>query len=283
MTSQLQEKQLDDRTYTLTVASESEAEMRRLDEMHTAITRYFDGKLSLAPLADVRPRKILELGCGSGAWSRAIQAATEFPEAEIFAVDVSPIPNREIPSNISFKLGDLTKTLDFETATFDIVHARFVMIHVPNAEEAIKRAATLVKPGGLLILEDADITSMLRTGGKAAQEYTSRLIPVFESRKSDPEMGRKLAGIMTSTGYFPDVQVHKVAVPMSENGTDGALNELGLGLKKSMLRAVDAITERAAAETPDDRVAKEFREELESKDCKAAQELYFCWARRALE
>ncbi|KAJ7671465.1 S-adenosyl-L-methionine-dependent methyltransferase [Mycena polygramma] len=249
--------------------------------MHTAITRYFDGKLSLAPVADVRPCKILELGCGSGAW--AIQAATEFPDAQIFAVDVSPLPNREIPSNISFKLGDLTKALDFDEATFDVVHARFVMIHVPNGESAIKRAAALVKPGGLLILEDADITSMLRTGGKAAQEYTSRLIPVFESRKCDPELGRKLASIMTSTGYFPDVQVHKVAVPMSENGTEEGLNELGLGLKKSMLRAVDAIKERAAAETPDDRVAQEFREELESKGCVAAQELYFCWARRSLE
>ncbi|KAJ6483820.1 S-adenosyl-L-methionine-dependent methyltransferase [Mycena vitilis] len=248
--------------------------------MHTAITGYFDGKLSLAPVADLHPRKILELGCGSGAW--AIQAATEFPDAQIFSVDVSPLPDRKIPSNISFKLGDLTRALDFEEITFDVVHARFVMIHVPDGESVIKRAAALVKPGGLLILEDADITSMLRTGGKAAQEYTSRLIPAFESRKCDPELGRKLASIMTSTGYFPDVQVHKVAVPMSENGADAALNELGLGLKKSMLRAVDAMKERAAAETPD-RVAQEFKEELESKGCMAAQELYFCWARRALE
>ncbi|KAF7374725.1 Methyltransferase str3 [Mycena sanguinolenta] len=52
-------------------ASDSE----RLDTMHNTIAR-----------------KIIELGCGSGAW--AIQAAKQFPDAQVVAVDQSPLPDR---------------------------------------------------------------------------------------------------------------------------------------------------------------------------------------------
>ncbi|KAJ6548806.1 S-adenosyl-L-methionine-dependent methyltransferase [Mycena capillaripes] len=270
----------DDRLYLMKAASESEDEMRRLDELHTAVTRYFDGKLSLAPIDDVPPRKILDLGCGSGAW--AIHAATQFPDAEVFGVDISPLPHRKIPANISFKLADLSKELDFEKDTFDIVHARFVMVHVSNGESAVKRAAELVKPGGLLILEDADPSSMIRTGGHAVQQSMSKMLEIFRSHKADMELGRKLAGIVTSTGYFPDVRVRLIAVPFSGVGADDATNELGLAVKKAWVQAAaEAVRRSEIANAPS--ATKEYLEELTSKDCKVALDLYFCWARRALE
>ncbi|KAJ7648755.1 S-adenosyl-L-methionine-dependent methyltransferase [Mycena polygramma] len=268
-------------SYVMPAVSESEGEVRRLDGLHRALTRYFGGKLSLAPIADVRPRKILELGSGSGAW--AIHAATEFPEAEVIAVDLSPLPNRKLPANITFKLADVSKDLDFEKETFDIVHGRFVMFHVAYAEAAIKRVAALVKPGGILILEETDLTSMVRTGGPAVRLQTEKIIPVFEARHSDTEIGRKLAGIMKSTGYFPDVHVRKAAAPLSGNGIDEALNELGLEFRRSTLQGTDAIKGRALPNTPDEEMIKVFKEELESKDCEVEMDLYFCWARRVKE
>ncbi|KAF7366962.1 Methyltransferase str3 [Mycena sanguinolenta] len=123
-------------------ASDSE----RLDTMHNTIARYFGNKLGPAPLDGLHPRKIIELGCGSGAW--AIQAAKQFPDAQVVAVDQSPLPDRIIPSNMSFQLANLAQRLEFQDETFDIVHARMVMMHVADGSNALLRASRLVKPGG---------------------------------------------------------------------------------------------------------------------------------------
>jgi ubiquinone/menaquinone biosynthesis C-methylase UbiE len=42
--------------------------------------------------------------------------------------------------------------------TFDVIHARLVLIHVPAREVALERMVTALKPGGWLIVEDFDPT-----------------------------------------------------------------------------------------------------------------------------
>jgi len=49
----------------------------RLDAMHEALRRYFAGNLGPVPLDDLRPSKILELGCGSGAWPEKTKSTAE--------------------------------------------------------------------------------------------------------------------------------------------------------------------------------------------------------------
>lgn len=82
--------------------------------------------------------------------SRAIQAALEFPEAEVVATDLNPLPNRyeasgvfkrngtmtdphsrrSLPRNVRFLEVDVTNPLPFEEGSFDVVHARLVLMHV---------------------------------------------------------------------------------------------------------------------------------------------------------
>ncbi|KAJ6548839.1 S-adenosyl-L-methionine-dependent methyltransferase [Mycena capillaripes] len=247
MSSQIEDS-TNDRAYTLKTASESEEETQRLDELHAMFTRYFGGKLSLAPIDDARPQKIVDLGCGSGAW--AIHAASQFPEAEVLAVDISPLPSRKIPANLSFKLADLAKELELEKASIDIVHARLVMLHIPDGESAVKRAAELVKPGGLLIIDDIDIGSLLRTGGPALHQATSRMIELFKSRQADGEIGKRIGDILTSTGYFTEVHSRKITVPLSGIGAGNAENELGLALKRNWLRGAEAVRRSSIPQAP---------------------------------
>ncbi|KAJ7925124.1 S-adenosyl-L-methionine-dependent methyltransferase [Mycena leptocephala] len=269
-----------DQVYLISAASDSDNEMRRLDALHGALTRYFDGKLSLAAIADVHPQKILDLGCGSGAW--AIQAATEFPGALVHAVDISPLPKRKLPVNMSFELADLTKELPFERETFDIVHARFVMGHVPNGESAVKRVAQLVKPGGFFILEDMDAGSVARTGGHATQRFTVKILEVMRSRGADPELARKYGSIMTGIGYFPHVHVHERTVPFSGTGADEVENQLGVAFRKTWKEGSESAG-RMIGQGPIEAMMREQAEELEGADCKTVADLHFCWAQRALE
>jgi len=266
--------------YALPAASEAPEELQRLDELHVAFTQYFGGKLGPAPLDEMRLSRILELGCGSGAW--AIQAATQFPDAQILAVDRSPLPNRPLPENLSFQIADLAKELDFGSEKFDLVHARFVLCHVSNGGDALRRISRLVKPGGLLVVEDADNSSFAETAGPASRRFVSVVKQTFDERGADLDFGRKIPDIIGSLGDFPDAQFQKITMPFGGNGPDDALNQLGLAWKKTSERTVVALTDHFITQSYTRDMALEHREEL-AQDNKASMDVYFCWARRALE
>src|SRR6202012_624857 len=43
-----------------------------------------------------------------------------------------------------------------EPGTFDLVHARLVLVHVPDRARALATMAAALRPGGWLLVEDAD-------------------------------------------------------------------------------------------------------------------------------
>ncbi|KAJ7854198.1 hypothetical protein B0H14DRAFT_2580020 [Mycena olivaceomarginata] len=193
----------------------------KLDEMHAAFTR---------------PR-------------RAIQAAIQFPEAEVIAVDVSPLPHQQIPRNMRFKQLNLTKAWDLEKQSFDMVHSRLVMTH------------------------DININCSVQTGGPATRLITSKVVEIWESRSADTDISRKYAGIMTSMGYFPRVYGHKISMPFDGTGSDGATNELDLAMKKSWTQLWETLGSRFVAEGITEAMIQEQREDICAKDCKATMDM----------
>ncbi|KAJ7162428.1 S-adenosyl-L-methionine-dependent methyltransferase [Mycena filopes] len=231
----------------------------------------------MAPISG-NPQKIIDLGCGSGAW--VIQAALEFPEARVVATDISPLPKREIPQNIQFVLADLTKEWEFELGTFDVIHARLLLTHVPNPEEVISRALQLVKPRGLIIIVDLDYSSTVQTGGPVTRAFASKLTEVWASRNADVEFGRKLAPLIEATGAFSDVEVHKVSTPFSgTDHPDEAVNQLVRQLKATCIHGVQDRRLRELGVTQD--MVDAQIEELNQVDCPTVLDTYFCWARRS--
>jgi len=266
--------------YALPAAADSSEEMQRLDELHLAFTRYFGGKLCPISLDEIRPSRILEVGCGSGAW--AIEAATQFPDATVVAVDRSPLPNRPLPPNLTFQLADLAKEVDFGPDRFDIVHARFVFGHVSNGQDAFRRVARLVKPGGLLLVEDVDMLSYYETSGPAAGQFGSALKPTFDERGADMNFAEKIPGLIRSLADFPDVHVQKITMPLGGDVSDAALNDLGQAQRKRMIESVNAIAGYLEPRGYTREMAVKYRQEIETNGS-ASMDAYFCWARRALE
>ncbi|KAJ7367704.1 S-adenosyl-L-methionine-dependent methyltransferase [Mycena albidolilacea] len=253
--------------------------MQRLDKHHLAFTEYLSGKLSPAPLDELRPGRILELGCGSGAWP--IQATTQLPAAQILAADRSPLPNRFLPANISFQMADLAKEGDFKPDHFfDIVHARFVFCHVSNTHDAFRRLAQLVRPGGLLLIEDINALSYFETAGPVSRRdhYISMMKQSCDERGADMEFGRKTPDLIRALDDFPDVQVQKMSMPFGVNGPDDALNHLGPATKKFYIGTVDSVAEYLAPRGFTREMALKYREELENDSV----DVYCCRARRAL-
>ncbi|KAJ6513055.1 S-adenosyl-L-methionine-dependent methyltransferase [Mycena sanguinolenta] len=254
------------------------SDTERLDTMHTMIARYFGNELGPAPLNGLRPSKIMELGCGTGAW--AIQAAKQFPDAQVVAVDQFPLPDRILPPNMTFQQADLQK-YQFEDGTFDIVHARLVMIHVMDGPETLRRISRLVKPGGLLLIDHLDAISVTEAGGPATCRIVYKYKEIQVRRGVDVEFGRKIEAIITSFGDFSDIQAKKISMPFAANTSDEALNQLGLGMKRSHLEFYGTLQHRLHDKGLTHELFREFKEEQEQDDNQCVLDMYFCWTRRS--
>ncbi|KAJ6516494.1 hypothetical protein C8R45DRAFT_802948, partial [Mycena sanguinolenta] len=179
-----------------------------LDDLHLAFTQYFGGSLCPISLDDVRPTRILELG-----WVMAIQAATQFPAAQLLAVDQSPLPDRYIPPNVNFQIVDLAKEVDFGPDKFDIVHARFALSANEGCRFQTLPTPCVVRPGGLLLVEDLDMSSYAETAGPAARLFVSTMKPTFDERGADMEFGKKIPDLIRSLDDFPNVEFQKITMP----------------------------------------------------------------------
>ena len=104
----------------------------RYHEMHQSILRYIP--------ADLKPEKILELGCGSGVLSELI--LKEYPVAELHVVDVSQemldLCRARLPSgaNVVCHHADF-RQLDFAAGRFDLVASSISIHHLEDPAKQI--------------------------------------------------------------------------------------------------------------------------------------------------
>ncbi|MEU9534396.1 methyltransferase domain-containing protein [Streptomyces sp. NPDC048213] len=101
---------------------------------------------------------------------------------------------------------------------FDLVHARLVLVHVTDRAEALRRMVRALRPGGVLLVEDADpgLQPLLCPDESGPeQRLANRLRSGFRSlmagRGADLEYGRMLPRLLRDSGledvradaYFP--------------------------------------------------------------------------------
>jgi ubiquinone/menaquinone biosynthesis C-methylase UbiE len=108
----------------------------------------------------VKPRRILDLGCGTGSTTLMLKQA--FPQAEVIGLDLSPYmlvraedKARTAGLEIIWRHGNAEKT-SFSDASFDLVTASLLFHETPNATSlAILRESfrLLVAGGQVLILD----------------------------------------------------------------------------------------------------------------------------------
>ncbi|MGW5847698.1 class I SAM-dependent methyltransferase [Streptomyces sp. NPDC055254] len=102
--------------------------------------------------------RCLDVGAGTGTVARLLLDAAGV--AEVLAVDRDTRFLREHPApGLTALEADITDP-EFMPGRFRLVHARFVLMHLRDRQRMIGKLASLVAPGGVLVLSDAvDLTT----------------------------------------------------------------------------------------------------------------------------
>lgn len=101
-----------------------------------------------------KPRRILDLGCGSGL--SAIELRRAFPQAEIVGIDLSPDMLKAAAKRlkgVTFREGNAAS---FDSSGFDLVFSNALFQWVPDHLKVIARLAAAMPEGGALAFQLPD-------------------------------------------------------------------------------------------------------------------------------
>ncbi|MEU3750406.1 MULTISPECIES: class I SAM-dependent methyltransferase [Streptomyces] len=137
--------------------------------------------------------RCLDVGAGTGTVSRRLLAEAGVTSVLAVDRDVRFLSERPLPG-LDVLEADVTAP-DFDPGRFRLVHARFVLMHLPEHDRLIDRLAGLVEPGGMLVLSDAvDLTSGLPGSVTPGTPYTAVMRAMWQGLRDT---------IGTDVGWVP--------------------------------------------------------------------------------
>jgi SAM-dependent methyltransferase len=158
--------------------------------------------VAMAALADLPARRLLEVGCGTGAF--AARCVAELG-CDVTALDLSPAmveatQARGVPAVV----GNV-EDLPFGDGSFDAVAAAWMLYHVPHLDRGLAEVSRVLRPGGRLVAitnGDQQLSELWSAIGASAPRASfsresgeSRLRPWF---------GAIVRHDLRSTALFPD-------------------------------------------------------------------------------
>jgi ubiquinone/menaquinone biosynthesis C-methylase UbiE len=167
----------------------------------------------LEPFLAQSPREVLDVGCGSGYFSRHVADALTFANVTGLDVDETRIAYARSQSNansVRFEIGDMA-SMPFASDSFDLVFSRFSLVHSQNPTAAIREMARVIRPGGVLVAYDMIHEGIWFVPDRPAFAETLRVIVrVLRDRGAEPNQGLFLAAWMQHAGVT-DVKVRVIA------------------------------------------------------------------------
>ncbi len=151
--------------------------------------------------------RCLEVGAGAGSIAQGM-ASVVGAAGQVVAVDLNTrFLNQINLPNLRVLEADI-RELPLENASFDLVHARYVLIHIADFQVALSRMLALLKPGGWLVLEEPDFSAARAIIGEATacqsvDRVNQAIWQMFTDRNMDYALGVKLPAILQSHGLQP--------------------------------------------------------------------------------
>jgi ubiquinone/menaquinone biosynthesis C-methylase UbiE len=145
----------------------------------------------------------LEVGGGGGSIT-AWLANRVGPKGRVLVTDIDPRFLEPLSAqNVEVRKHNIV-TDPLPEAAFDLIHARLVLIHLPEREKVLARLVSALKPGGWLVDEDFDSASLLPdpnvNPGEVILKTQMALMRMLQTRGVERRFGRLLYGRLRAHG-----------------------------------------------------------------------------------
>ena len=122
-------------------------------------------------------------------------------------------------TNLTLVEAEATDT-GLERASFDFAHARLLLVNVPDPERVVTELSELVRPGGVVALQEVDWISWACQPPHPAWDRLRDALREFRARRGlDVHMGRRLPGMMRAAG-LDEVSFRAVCPAYIDGGED---------------------------------------------------------------
>jgi SAM-dependent methyltransferase len=144
-----------------------------------------------------------EVGAGYGTIAQWLQERVA-PEGHVLATDLDPrFLARLTQHNLRVMRHDIVGG-PLPNQSFDVIHARLLLCHLPTREHVLDRMIAALKPGGWLVIEDFDGLSLLPDPTLNPAEKSLRssaaVRELLRSAGAELNFGRRVAGILRARG-----------------------------------------------------------------------------------
>jgi ubiquinone/menaquinone biosynthesis C-methylase UbiE len=178
------------------------------------------GRRLLKEIGAGRGARALDVGCGVMGWLRLLSewvgpdgavVGTDIDEAMLSAA--GQFVAAEGLRNVALVKDDLFATA-LEPASFDLVHVRFELTPLGRAHEQLATYLRLVRPGGIVVLEDPDIGSWhVNPPPTPANDELIALTWEAMRRWGDAHAARRHLELFREFGIEANVRAEVLALP----------------------------------------------------------------------
>jgi SAM-dependent methyltransferase len=151
-----------------------------------------------------RGGRCLEVGAGAGSIAQWLSREVG-PEGRVVATDIEvdflePLAG----GNLDVRCHNLVSD-ELEEGAFDLIHTRLVLEHIPERELCLKRLASALAPGGVLVAEEFDwvsLTAVDEAAGPLFDEVMEAVFQTMRSAGSEQRWARHLPGLLREAGLI---------------------------------------------------------------------------------
>jgi ubiquinone/menaquinone biosynthesis C-methylase UbiE len=189
---------------------------------------------SLIDSIQTHPRRILDLGCGTGSTTLMLKQA--FPQAEVIGLDLSPYmlvvadyKAKQAGLSLSWQHGKAEQTR-FPDSSFDLVTASLLFHETPPivAQAILQEAHRLLTPGGEVLILDGNQKTLRQTEW-LTQIFEEPYIQSYASGNLDAWMGAAGLGAVETQEFWWIHQVTRGVKPLPSGQTKTWGEEVGDG------------------------------------------------------
>ncbi len=195
-----------------------------------SLQRYLD-PVTTARIADLGLRsgaRCWEIGAGGGSIAGWLSDHIG-PTGYVIASDINTdrLAHLHRLGNVTVVEHDVTslvEPLPLDGEPYDLIHARLVLLHLPERERVLDALAANLAPGGWLLLEEFDCTAPLRVLASRSEvdtelfhRITNAIVEIIEAHGAEMGWAQRVHAVMRAAGL---VDVH--VVQLTETWTGGS-------------------------------------------------------------